>query len=91
MCTTKVGRNLQHLDAVFYKLMEVNLKLNPNKCCFAAKSITFIGHVVNKEGTRPNPGKIEAILYFPEPKVVTNVRSLLGLTRYYWNYVRGYS
>jgi hypothetical protein len=83
--------HLQHLDVVFYKPMEVNLKLNPNKCCFTTKSITFMGHVVSKEGTRPNPDKIEAVLHFPEPKTVTNVRSFLGLIGYYQNYIRGYS
>jgi hypothetical protein len=71
--------HLQHLNAVLCKLREVNLKLNPNKCCFAAKSITFLGHVVSKEGTRPDPGKIEAILHFPTLKIVTSVRSFLGL------------
>ncbi len=45
------GEHLQHLDAVLCKLREVNLKLNPSKCCFAAKAITFLGHVVSKEGT----------------------------------------
>jgi hypothetical protein len=44
--------HFQHLDVVFFKLREVNLKLNPNKCCFAAKSITFLGHVVNKKSTK---------------------------------------
>ncbi len=68
------------MDAMFYKLREVNLKLNPNKCCFATKNITFLGHVVSKEGTRPDPGKIEVILHFPEPKTVTNVKLFLGLT-----------
>jgi hypothetical protein len=63
----------QHLDVVFCKLMEINLKLNPNKCCFVAKSITFLGHVVSKEGTRPNLGKIEVVLHFLEPKTVTNI------------------
>jgi hypothetical protein len=76
---------------VLYKLREVNLKLNPNKCCFAAKSITFLGHVVSEEGTKPDPGKIEAVLHFPQPNTVTNVRSFLGLIGYYRNYVRGYS
>jgi hypothetical protein len=79
--------HFQHLDVVFFKLREVNLKLNPNKCCFAAKSITFLGHVVSKDGTKPDSGKIEVILHFPEPKTITNIRSFLGLTGYYWNYV----
>jgi len=82
---------LQHLDAVFFKLREVNLKLNPNKCCFAAKSITFLGHVVSHEGTKPDPNKIDAVVHFPVPKTVTDVRSFLGPTGYYQNYVQGYS
>ncbi len=28
--------HLQHLDVVFLKLWEVNLQLNPSKCCFPA-------------------------------------------------------
>jgi hypothetical protein len=83
--------HLQHLDALFYKFGEVNLKLNPNKCCFAIKSITFLGHVVSKEGTKLDLNKIEAVLHFLEPKIVINVRSFLGLTKYYQNYVQGYS
>jgi len=85
------GEHIQHLDAVLCKLREVNLKLNPSKCCFAAKTITFLGHMVNKEGIRPDPGKIEVVLHFPTPKNVTSVKSFLGLTGYYRKYVRGYS
>jgi hypothetical protein len=83
--------HLQHLDMVLCKLRGVNLKLNLNKCCFAAKSITFLGHVVSKDGTRPDPGKIEAVLHFPERRTFTNVKSFLGLTGYYRKYVRGYA
>jgi hypothetical protein len=83
--------HLRHLEAVFSKLREVNLKLNPGKCCFAAKSITFLGHVVSQQGTRPDPSKVIAIAHFPVPRTVTNVRSFLGLTGYYRNYVWGYS
>jgi len=74
------GEHLQHLDMVLCKLREVNLKLNSNKCCFATKSITFLGHVVSESGTKPDHGKIEAVLHFPQPRTVTNVRSFLGLT-----------
>ncbi len=83
--------HLQHLEAILSKLKEVNLKLNPSKCCFAVESIVFLGHVVSKEGTKPDLGKIDAVLRFPEPKTVTNVKSFLGLTGYYRKYVRGYS
>jgi hypothetical protein len=85
------GEHLRHLDKVLCRLREVNLKLNPNKCCFAKKAITFLGHMVNKEGIQPDPGKIQAVLHFPPPRNVTNVRSFLGLTGYYRKYVKGYS
>ncbi len=73
------------------RLKEVNLKLNPSKCCFATESIVFLGHVVSKEGIKLDPGKIVAVLRFPEPNTITNVRSFLGLTEYYRKYIREYS
>ncbi len=54
--------HLRHLEAVLSKLREVNLKLNPGKCCFAARSITFLGHVVSERGAKPDPGKINAVV-----------------------------
>jgi hypothetical protein len=83
--------HLRHLEAVLCKLKDVNLKLNPGKCCFAAKSITFLGHVVSMEGIQPDPGKVKVVLHFPTLKNVTSVRSFLGLTGYYRKYIKGYS
>jgi len=83
--------HLRHLEVVLSKFREVNLKLNPGNCCFAAESIVFLGYMVSEEGTKPNPKKIDAVLRFPEPTTVTSVRSFLGLTGYYRKYVRGYS
>jgi hypothetical protein len=83
--------HLRHLEAVLCKLREVNLKLNPGKYCFAAKTITFLGHVVNREGIQPDPGKVQVVLHFPTPKYVTSVKSFLGLTGYYRKYIKGYS
>jgi len=83
--------HLQHLGAVLSRLREVNLKLNPSKCCFVAGSVVFLGHVVSKEGTRPNPSKVDAVRGFLAPTTVTNVRSFLGLTGYYRKYIKGYS
>ncbi len=83
--------HLRHLGAVLSRLREVNLKLNPSKCCFAAGSVVFLGHVVSKEGTRPDPSKVDAMRAFPTPTTVTTVRSFLGLTGYYRNYIKGYS
>jgi hypothetical protein len=47
--------------------------------------------VVSERGAKPDPGKIDAVVRFPEPRTVTDVRSFLGLTGYYRKYIQGYS
>jgi hypothetical protein len=47
--------------------------------------------VVSERGAKPDPGKIDVVVRFPEPRMVTDVRSFLGLTGYYRKYIQGYS
>jgi hypothetical protein len=52
------------------------------KSTFAAKEIKFLGHIVNSEGIRPYPKKVELVQNWPVPKNVHKVRSFLGLANY---------
>ncbi len=83
--------HLTHLEVVITRLQEVNLKLNPRKCFFGAQQIVFLGHVVTRQGSYPNPKKVQAVKDFPVPRSMTNVRAFLGLTGYYRNFVRRYA
>jgi hypothetical protein len=65
--------HLDHLRLVFDRLRSVKLKLNPGKCCFKTKDITFVGHVVNQQGSRLYPTKVHVISKFPTPMIVINV------------------
>ncbi|CAC5360194.1 unnamed protein product [Mytilus coruscus] len=42
--------HLQHLDLIFQKLKQANLKLRPNKCDFAKSGILYLGHIISKDG-----------------------------------------
>ncbi len=84
----KWEKHFQHIHMVLQCLREVNLKLNSNKYVFVAKSIKFLGHVVEKSKTRPDLEKVKAVLEFPIPRIVINVRAFLGLIGYYHNYVK---
>src|SRR6266540_7049824 len=57
--------HVQHIEWVLTKLEEANLKLKLEKCKFAKREIKVLRHRVDAEGTRPNPGKVEAILKQP--------------------------
>ena len=65
--------HVQHIEWVLTKLEEANLKLKLEKCEFAKREIKVLGHRVDAEGTRPDPGKVEAILKQPRPTTITGV------------------
>ncbi len=80
---------MNHFLFVSLKLKVMNLKFNLRKCEFVKTSIGFLGHVLNIDGTQPNQRKIKIIIEFPMFTIVTNVKAFFGLTKYYWNYVKG--
>jgi hypothetical protein len=43
--------HLEHLQYVFMKLTKMNLKFNLEKCEFVKFNLTFLSHVMNKDGT----------------------------------------
>jgi hypothetical protein len=85
------NEHLCHIQLVFQKLTEVNLKLDPDKCCFGSKSISFLGHIVDCTGSQPNPRKVLIVMKFPTPKATTNVKAFLGLIRYYKRFITEYA
>jgi hypothetical protein len=49
------------------------------KSSFALQEIKYLGHIVNKQGIRPDPKKVKAVQTWPVPTNVHDVHSFLGL------------
>ena len=79
--------HLEHLEAVFQRLREADLKLKASKCNFFKKHIQYLGHLVSGEGIEPLPEKLEAVRKMPPPTTPKEVRQFLGLVGYYRKFV----
>jgi hypothetical protein len=77
---------------VLQLLKEQQLYAKPSKCFFGVKEVEYLGHIVSHEGVKVDPNKIKAMMDWPIPKTLKNLRGFLGLTGYYrkfvWNYGR---
>ncbi|PKI56471.1 hypothetical protein CRG98_023109 [Punica granatum] len=62
--------HLVNLKCLFDCLKEYNLRLNPAKCTFGARSGKLLGFVVNERGIEVDPDKVKAIKELPPPLTV---------------------
>ena len=79
--------HLEHLEVVFQRLREADLKLKASKCNFFKKHIQYLGHLVSGEGIEPLPEKLEAVRKMPPPTTPKEIRQFLGLVGYYRKFV----
>ncbi|XP_062708139.1 uncharacterized protein K02A2.6-like [Aedes albopictus] len=77
----------RNLEAVLRRLQEFGFTIKAEKCSFGQKQIKYVGHLIDEQGLRPDPAKIEAICNMPAPTNVTEVRSFLGAINYYGKFV----
>jgi hypothetical protein len=73
-----------------YRNLKNNLKLQPDKCEFLRKEVTFWDKI-SESGVKPDNRKVEAIEKFPIPNTVKQLKSSLGLAGYYRRFVPHFS
>ena len=85
LCLSKgdFSSHLEHVETILVRLRNANLKINASKSSFCKTEIDYLGYVVTREGIKPQPKKLEAIMNLAPPENVRDVRRFLGMVQYY--------
>jgi len=69
------AEHVRILVKVLEKIEKEGLRVNPEKCHLLRREVKYLGHVIDKDGVRADPLKLEALKTFVNPNCVKNLRS----------------
>lgn len=82
---------IELIQEVAIRLRKSRLSINFEKSRFLAKSVKYLGYILDDRGLSADPERIKIMLEYPRPKNVKEVRRFLGLTGYYRRLILNYS
>ena len=77
-----IANHDQNLKAFLRRARETNLTLNSEKLKLRQSQVRFIGHLLTAEGLKPDPSKVQAIVDYPVPTNLAELRTFLGMVQY---------
>ena len=59
-----IQQNNQNMEDVLQRIKQLGLRLEPSKCDYLKRELEYLGHIITKEGVKPNAEKLCAIKNF---------------------------
>ena len=79
------------LRTVFKRFLEAGVKLKLKKCRFGEAEVSFLGHVVSRDGIRVDPEKVRAMSEFPEPSTPRKLSRFLGMIGFHRRFIPNFA
>ena len=86
-----IEEHRDHLRQVLEKLRRAKLYGRLHKCEFLKDKVDYLGFEVSADGVHASSEKVKAILDWPHPQTMHDIRSFLGLASYSRKFLRGFS
>lgn len=83
--------HINHLHKFLQILKDNHIFAKNSKCEFGKGELEYLDHIISGEGVKVDPKKIQSILNWPIPQIITILRGFLGLIGYYQNFVKNYA
>ena len=88
--TVKTDReHISNLQKTLDRLRTAGFRLKMNKCKFFQPEVHYLGHIIDKDGIRPQLEKLKGILEMLNPNNQKELRSFLGMVNYYDRFTLG--
>ncbi len=78
-----LDKHFQRMETVLSRLRDARLKVNAAKSSFCAHEIEYLGYILTRDGIKPQPKKVQAILALNPPNNVKELGHFLGMVQYY--------
>ena len=72
----------RHLRGLLDRCVRKNISLSRKKCLFRVPEVEFVGHLLTREGLKPDPKKVEAVVNMPKPTDALGIQRLQGTVGY---------
>ena len=67
------------------------MKIKPSKCSLFQSKVKYLGHIVSKDGVRPCKDNTKAILEYPQPRTVRQVKRFIGMVNFFRKFIKNAS
>ena len=83
-------QHLVHVRQTFEILRQHRFFVKTSKCAFGQQELEYLGHIITRKGVKVDENKIAAMVAWPRPTNISELRGFLGLTGYYRKFVKDY-
>lgn len=79
------------LNLICDRLSAAGFRINLDKCEFCRPSLSFLGFIIDQNGLRTDPDKVNAMVNFKTPTNTTEIKRMIGLVSYYRRFIKDFS